>query len=597
MIGTVWAERKPLWITNLTTDPLFQRVDEAAQLSLHTGFAFPLLADEKILGVMSFFSRKSLVTDKPLLAMMVKLGRDLGEYVLRLRAEAALRDSEQRFRTVVQGAPIPIMLHTLDGEMLLVNDAFTKLTGYTREDVPNGRLWAEKAFGMSADQATQKHYEFEQHAKTGLPLPEKEAFIRTKFGTHQHWLFQGSPPFQLADGRPFMVSMAVDISARKDAEQKLRDLAQQLETADQHKNKFLSVLGHELRNPLAAINNGLNLLQQDPAKTSWALAMMTDNLSTMRRLLDDLLDLNRVSQGKIELQRQPVELSAVIRRVLAAANEFATAKNQTVEVDLPEQPLLLDGDPVRIEQIFSNLLTNAIKYTGEGGFIHIHAKHQETIDQTTIVISDNGRGIPPEWLERIFEPFTQMVDTQFASSGLGIGLALVKQLVSLHGGAISAYSAGKGQGSRFMVSLPLVTAQPQAQANPALDEESLSITPGLRVLVVDDNTANLTTLGMILEAWECQVMTVGDGATALQAAKSFQPQAMILDIGLPDMSGYELIKHLRQKDHRDTLAIAVSGYGHEDAKQTAKSAGFNHHLTKPADLDELRRLLAQVNRT
>lgn len=188
-----------------------------------------------------------------------------------------------------------------------------------------------------------------------------------------------------------------------------------------------------------------------------------------------------------------------------------------------------------------------------------------------------------------------MIDGQYPNSGLGIGLALVKQLVALHGGDISAYSEGKGQGSRFKLSLPLAEQQSLAQADSPKDEESLSLAPGLRVLVVDDNVANLTTLGMILEAWECQVATAADGANALQIVEEFQPHTLILDIGLPDMSGYDLIKRLREKDGcNGALAIAISGYGHAEAKQNAQSAGFDHHLTKPADLDELRRLLSKA---
>jgi two-component system CheB/CheR fusion protein len=596
LIGRVWQERQPLWIEDLSTEPLFQRVDEAAQLGLKTGVAFPLLAEEQLVGVMSFFSRKTLTVDESLINLMIKMGHDLREYVLRLRAETALQDSERRFRTIVQGAPIPIMLHTLDGEMLLLNDAFTQLTGYTLEDIPHGRAWIEKAYSVSSAKTAEVHREFErQHELNPLPL-EKEVLIRTKFGTQRHWLFQGSPLFTLAGGRQFMVSMAVDISARKEAEQKLQDLAQQLEVADQRKNEFLSVLGHELRNPLAALNNGLNLLQKDPANANWALDMMMDNLSTMRHLLDDLLDLNRISKGKIELQRQPVELTPLLERVLASVEAFATSKKQLLKVDLPQQPpLIVDGDPIRLDQIFSNLLTNAIKYTPNGGIIHIHAECHEETEQATIVITDTGRGIPPEWLERIFEPFTQMIDGQYPNNGLGIGLALVKQLVALHGGAISAHSEGKGQGARFKVSLPLAEQQTLPQADPPKDKESLSLAPGLRVLVVDDNVANLTTLGMILEAWECQVATAADGANALQIVEEFQPQTLILDIGLPNMSGYNLLKLLREKDGcNGALAIAISGFGHAEAKHNAQSAGFDYHLTKPADLDELHRLLAQV---
>ncbi|MEE4376465.1 MAG: chemotaxis protein CheB [Candidatus Competibacteraceae bacterium] len=594
LIGTVWAERKPHWINDIGADPLFQRVEEATQLDLHTGIAFPLLADRQRLGVMSFYSQKSLAVDESLLATLVRMGQDLGEYVLRIRSEAALLDSEQQFRTIVQSAPIPIMLYTLDGETLMLNDTFTEVTGYILEDIPDGKVWLEKASSTAAEKTAEVNREFEKWHDT-KPLPsEKEALIQTKFGVQRHWLIRGSLPFQRVDGQQFMVSMAVDISAHKEAEQRLRGLTYQLEAANQRKNEFLSVLGHELRNPLAAVSNGLSMMQQDASKADWALTMMKDNLTTIGRLLDDLLDLNRISQGRIELKRQPTPLASVIKRAVAAVNPRAVKKDQSIDVDIPEQPLILDADPIRLEQIFGNLLTNAIKFTGTGGRIHIQVRHQKKPNQVTVEITDTGRGIPAEELEKIFEPFTQITDEKAPNDGLGIGLALVKQLVMLHGGTITARSEGKDQGSRFEVSLPLAAQQATVQDKAMAMEEPLALAPGLRVLAVDDNDANVTTLSMILETWDCNVVTAIDGESALRIARDFQPQAMILDIGLPDISGYELVKRLREELGNETLAIALSGYGHEEAKETAKSAGFDHHLTKPVDLDALRQLLSQA---
>jgi signal transduction histidine kinase len=379
--------------------------------------------------------------------------------------------------------------------------------------------------------------------------------------------------------------VTVDVTAQKLEEERLARVAlenaqlnEQLREHDRRKDEFLATLAHELRNPLAPIRTGLYLLGQSPAPAQAARtrAMMERQLAHLVRLVDDLLDLSRVTLGKIELRRERLDLRTVIDSSLETTRSLLDAAGHELSVQLPERPLLLDLDPARMSQVFANLVNNAVKYTPRGGRIAITVEEESAT--LAVRIRDTGVGIPPEMLPRVFEMFTQLGGSQ---GGLGIGLTLVRRLVELHGGTVEAASAGAGHGSTFTVRLPLLVPPVPARA-PARDgEPSVS---GIKVLVVDDNLDAAESLAMLLELRGNQTRLAHTGPDALAAAAAFQPQVVFLDIGLPGLDGYEVAQRLRAAPLRPRpLLVAVTGWGSADDRQRARDAGFDLHLVKPVD--------------
>jgi signal transduction histidine kinase/CheY-like chemotaxis protein len=390
---------------------------------------------------------------------------------------------------------------------------------------------------------------------------------------------------------------------RKLASRSLREHIGQLEDAlirisqeDKAKNEFLAILAHELRNPLAPILSSLELMRikgNDPREQALLLNTMDDRVRTMARLLDDLLDISRISQKKFKLQKETIDLGAILQRSAETAAVLMQNKNHTLIVSLPEGPVWIQGDPVRLEQVIVNLLNNAAKYTEPGGTISLFAKLEP--GSVAIHVKDTGVGIPREMIGRIFEPFLQ-VEQARKVEGLGIGLSLAKRLVEMHQGTIEAHSEGLGRGSEFVVTLPVPTVvqlpMPTAgflKRQPAKPKNSLNI------LVVDDNKLAAEGLGKLLTHKGHQVTLAFDGAEALETAPRVNPEVIILDIGLPDMDGYSVARQLKEMGVASIL-IALTGYGQEEDKMKARAAGFDHHLTKPVSLEDVETALANLTR-
>lgn len=378
----------------------------------------------------------------------------------------------------------------------------------------------------------------------------------------------------------------------------LRRNAEALREADRRKDEFLATLAHELRNPLAPIRNGLQVLRMAPnsAAAEEVRDMMERQLTHLVRLIDDLLDVSRVSQGKIDLQREHVSVQTILQSAMEVSRPLIEQRKHTLRTHIPDEELWLQGDSTRLAQIIGNLLNNAAKYTPEGGKITLSVK----TDQENVVISvaDNGLGIAPDMLTKIFGLFTQVDnDLSRTQSGLGIGLALVKRLVEMHYGKIDAYSKGLGHGSIFSVYLPLST--PAIKATPKHNPSTVTRDgEPLRVLVVDDNIASAQTTGWMLELIGHEYHLAHDGIEALELAKKMLPDVVMLDIGLPGMNGYEVCKALRADPRfKNTVIIAQTGWGQERDRQLAVDAGFNYHLLKPIDLDKLTQQLAKVSPT
>ena len=368
------------------------------------------------------------------------------------------------------------------------------------------------------------------------------------------------------------------------------------EDADQRKDEFLATLAHELRNPLAPIRNAVQIMRLSGASAPAAQhlsEMMERQVGHMVRLVDDLLEVSRITRGKIELRKERVALDAVIQAALETSRPLMESQRHALEIRLPPEPVYLQADATRLAQVFGNLLNNAAKYTDAGGHIALSAERHG--GEVVVSVSDSGTGISPAALPRVFDMFVQGENSRDRTQGgLGIGLTLVRSLVEMHGGSVSARSEGEGKGSEFTVRLPLAPAvqgAPEASSTVVARE----VKAPTRVLVVDDNRDAAETLGMLLEMLGAQVAVVHDGTSALSAVGRHRPALVFLDLGMPGMDGFEVARRIReQPDHRSTTLIALTGWGQERDRRETKAAGFDHHLIKPADFGALQALLTAV---
>ena len=462
------------------------------------------------------------------------------------------------------------------------NRLFVEGCGYTRAQVAAKRFW---------------------EGPWWTPLPSLVERIRA--GCDQAGIgktFRAELPYFVADGRERIVDIAIfpikddagrilflapigaDITDRKRLEDALRKLTDDLSEADRRKDEFLATLSHELRNPLAPLRNTLEIIKRggsDPRRVPQALDTMERQLGHLVRLVDDLLDLNRITHNRIELRRERVDLASLINQVVQATRPRAEASGHELRVMGPPEPIRMDADPVRLSQVFGNLLNNSCKYTSPGGKIDVSVERQGS--EAVVKVRDNGIGIPSDKIDRIFDMFNQ-VDESFARTqgGLGIGLALVKQLVEMHGGSVRATSGGADQGSEFVVRLPIAT---DAAARPARSTELAQEPARARhILVVDDNRDAATSLATLLQLAGHETSTAHDGLAALEAIDKLRPEIVLLDIGLPRVNGYEVCRRVRAEPWgRDVTLIALTGWGQEEDRRKSDEAGFDGHLVKPVE--------------
>jgi PAS domain S-box-containing protein len=403
------------------------------------------------------------------------------------------------------------------------------------------------------------------------------------------WMTSKGQAFFDDDNRPLrLIGAIIDISYRKETELQLVD-------ADRHKNEFLATLAHELRNPLAPIRNAVQLLLLSVPENSdlrWAGDVIERQVRQMTRLVDDLLEVSRITTGKLEIRKDKIDLAAVVRGAVETSLPLIEQDRHELKVHLPAQPIVVNADMIRMAQVFSNLLNNAAKYTEPGGRIELSVAANEGLAEVSV--KDSGIGIPAEMMPHIFEMFTQ-VDRHLHRSqgGLGIGLTLVKRLVEMHGGAVEVRSRGAGQGSEFIVRLPVIADS--SPATPAAPDKESSANQALRILVVDDNEDSANSLGKLLQLMGNDVRIAHDGWAALEAANEFRPAAMLLDLGMPRMDGYEVCRRLRSESWGRAMAvIALTGWGQADDRQRTHEAGFDYHFVKPVDADRLMKLLTEV---
>ena len=367
---------------------------------------------------------------------------------------------------------------------------------------------------------------------------------------------------------------------------------QEREQADRRKDEFLALLAHELRNPLAPIRNAVSLLRRTTAEHSEIWQMMERQVGHMVRLVDDLMELSRITRGAIELRKQPTDLCASLATAVETCRPLIDGARHRLTVALPPDPLIVDADLVRLTQVFVNLLNNAVKYTDTGGEIQLRATVED--GHAVVTVADSGIGIPGDLLPRVFEMFVQANGTdRRAQTGLGIGLTLARRLVEMHGGTLTAHSAGPGRGSEFNVRLPLLQQDVSLESSPAPAARHVAGVP--RILVVDDNRDAADTLGAVLKMLGAEVRVTHDGHAALEAVAAFRPAAVFLDLGMPGMDGHEVARRITADPKTPhPVLVALTGWGQENDRRATRATGFDRHLVKPAEIEELEDVLASL---
>jgi PAS domain S-box-containing protein len=497
--------------------------------------------------------------------------------------ESVLRTSEERFRSLADNAPVLIWMSGLRNEAVYFNKPWLDFTGRSLEE--------ELGFGWIESIHPDDRQSCVDTCDGAFARREPLAMqfrLRRHDGEYR-WILDNGIPYFGADGAfNGYLGSCVDITPRKVAEE-------ELEQAGRRKDEFLAMLGHELRNPLAPIGMAVEVLRRlPPADDSivWARDVIARQLAQLTRLVDDLLDVSRITRGKITLLLAPLELTSVVAQAVETSRPLIDSRGHQLAMHVPSDPVWVRGDAVRLGQVLSNLLNNAAKYTPDGGRIGLTVELRDS--QVTLTVADNGLGLRAEMLERVFDLFSQFESGDHAQRGLGIGLTLVKRLVELHGGDVEARSAGRGRGSEFIVRLPAleVHAEPPPVVTVGATGQPLV---RRRILVVDDNVDAAEALSRFLRLDDQEVYVAHDGHAALQMAGAMQPEIVFLDLGLPKMGGLEVARRLRTGwPTRPLLLVATTGFGQEEDRRRTAEAGFDRHLVKPIDPQELRSLLACV---
>ena len=525
--------------------------------------------------------------------------RQVDERERELLAQAAAANA--KFHAFFDQGPLFAGIMDLDGTILEPNRLSWEGCGFTREQIVGKPFWegpwwtpsptlVEQIKKASAEAAAGKTFRAE------LPYFVGDGSERMADVTIQ--------PIRDETGRVlFLAPTGTDITDRKRAEadrkrlaDDLKKLAADLSAADQRKNEFLATLAHELRNPLAPLCNMLEVLKRadgDLEMQQRARDTIERQLGQMVRLVDDLLDLNRITHDRLELRQSEVELASVMQQAVEVARPLVDSANHDLRVTLPAEPIYLHADPARLAQVFGNLLSNSCRYTKPGGTIWVRAQRED--GDVVVTVKDTGAGIPPDKLASVFDMFTQVDRSpERSQGGLGIGLTLVKRLVEMHGGEVEARSAGEGQGSEFVVRLPVlrkavepVTAGPIAAPAPP---------PARRILIVDDNIDSADSLAMLLQITGNQTFLAHDGQEAIAAVEKHRPDVVLLDIGLPKLSGHDVCRRVRELSWgKDIVVVALTGWGQEEDRRKSQEAGFDGHLVKPVNYDELVELLNSLS--
>jgi two-component system CheB/CheR fusion protein len=589
--GRVWSSGQPAWIPDVGQDDNFPRALVASGEGLHGAFGCPIRLGKEPLAVIEFFSHEVRQPDEDLLEMMATISSQVGLFMGRERVESLHR----RFVSLVENSSEFIGLATAEGAAFFVNEAGRRLVGldsldevrrtqvvdyFPPEDRP--RIQKEVLPVVLRDGRWSGEVRF-RHFKTGATIPVVWNVVCLKDQT---------------SGQPLALAcISSDVTDRKRLEEALHQRAEELAQEARQKDDFLAVLAHELRNPLAPVRNVLQVIRtasHDAALVEQMGAMAERQVGYMTHLVDDLLDLSRISRGLMRLLREPLDVAQPVQQAVEGVQPLVRERGLTLSVSLPPEPVVVDADPTRLQQVVGNLLSNAAKYTDPGGTILLTARQKGS--DLVLRVRDTGIGIPPDMLPRIFDLFVQAERRLDRSQGgLGIGLTLVRQLVEMHGGTVTAHSDGPGKGSEFVVRLPTLTAEQKGELlrKPPEAQHPVARTAPRRILVVDDNVDAAESLAVLLRLEGHQVRVACDGPAALAAAQTNPPEMVVLDLGMPGMDGFEVARRLRALPAtKDTLLVAMTGWAQEEDRRRCSEAGFDGHLPKPVEWDALRQFLA-----
>jgi PAS domain S-box-containing protein len=505
------------------------------------------------------------------------------EVEVRQAAEAGLRRSEKLYRAIGESIDYGVWVSAADGRNVYASDSFLRLTGMSQAQCAESG-WAE---ALHPDDIRATLAAWQECVRSGS-FWYREHRVRGVDGCYHPILSQGVPIRDDLGQITGWAGINLDIARMKQTEDALRE-------ADRRKDEFLATLAHELRNPLAPIRHAVKLLEiptADERQRQWGREVIARQVQRMALLLDDLLDVSRITRGRLELKKDCINLATLVASAVETARPLIETKQHELIVHLPPDSLELEVDPLRISQALSNLLTNAAKYTDAHGKIELRVSLEES--ELVASVEDNGIGLDPAALPKLFEMFSQVeAAVDRAEGGLGIGLALVKGLVGLHGGSVSATSVGLGRGSEFTIRLPRSVIVPH---RPSIAERGaaahMELGPRCKVLLADDNHDAADSLGLVLRLRSHEVWVTHSALGALELGARELPQVIILDIGMPDLSGYEAARRIRQQAWgRHALLIAVTGWGQEEDIERARAAGFDRHFTKPVDPEAIQALL------
>jgi PAS domain S-box-containing protein len=593
---------KRVMIEYVEQDELFAPYREAAAAEYRSVQSTPLYDRQgALLGVLSTHWRAPHQPSEQDLLTLDLYARQAINFIIRARAEKELRESEERFRSYFELGLIGMAITSPTKGMLEVNDEICKILGYERDELLK-MTWAEITHpdDFAADVGN-----FERVIAgeiDGYNLDKR--FIRKDGRVIDTTI--SVKALRDADGAvDYFVALVEDVTDRKRAEEALRESERRMqehaaELADLHRRKdeFLAMLSHELRNPLSPILNAAHILRlqkdENPLQQQ-ARAVIERQVNQLSRLVNELLEVSRVITGTIRLRPERLDIRAVVEQAVESVSPLIDQRGHQLFVSLPAEPVWSEGDAARLEQVVINLLNNAAKYTHEGGMIWVNLQPEG--DEVTLRVRDTGVGIAPELLPRIFDLFTQADRSLDRSQGgLGIGLSLTQRLVELHHGEIEAHSAGLGQGSEFIVRLPVLRTS-EMDTDMASTGTAKQAAQGWRILVVDDNVDAANMMAMMLQIYGHQAETVYSAKSALEMAVEYRPDFVVLDIGLPGMDGYEVARRLRQiHELKDTRLIAATGYGQDADRQRSEEAGFDYHLVKPIDPEKLQTVLELLGR-
>jgi len=516
----------------------------------------------------------------------------------RKATELTLRISEEFTRRVLDNLFAFVGVLTPDGILIEANRSPLTAAGISASEVIGKPFWDAYWWSYSPEVQTRVRAECEKAARGETirhDVPVRMA------GGEIKWIDFQIAPLRDPEGRiTHLIPSAMDISERKITTEKLWHSEEKLRDADRTKDEFLATLAHELRNPLAPIRNSLEMLKWESGNVellNQARETMERQMAHMVRLIDDLLDVSRISRNKLVLKKELVDVAAVIHQAVEACQPQFDCFHHEFILNLPPEPIYLYGDSTRLTQVIGNLLTNACKYSERSGKIWLTVERE--VADVKIIVQDIGIGIPPEMLDKVFDMFTQ-IDRSLERSdgGLGIGLSLVKRLVELHGGTVSAYSEGLGHGSKFTVRLPCEIGQPGIESLAQAPDIARAKSAGRRILVVDDNRDSAITLALLLKITGNETKTAFDGLAAIETAEAFRPQVILLDIGLPKMNGNDTCREIRKQPWgKDILILALTGWGQEEDRRKTAEAGFDDHLVKPVDHVALNKLISDSKKS